>query len=111
MAFKFGEVILVMFPFTNQSLAKQRPAVIVSKEAYNRIRPDVVVMAITGQFPPVPKTGDAWLSDWQAACLLKPSVVKPVFATLEQGLIIRALGALGAADAVVVKAAIASVLG
>jgi mRNA interferase MazF len=38
--------------------------------------------------------GDPWISHWHAAGLLKPSVVKPVFATLEQLLVLRRLGAL-----------------
>ena len=43
-------------------------------------------MAITSQLRPNPGLGDAWIDHWQAAGLLKPSVVKPVFATLERRL-------------------------
>jgi hypothetical protein len=50
MPFEFGDV--VPFPFTNQANSKKRPAVVVSKLAYNRIKPDVVLMAITSQMPP-----------------------------------------------------------
>jgi mRNA interferase MazF len=42
---------------------------------------------------------------------LKPSVVKPVFATLELPLIIRRLGVLALADQDAVRAAITDVLG
>ncbi len=49
MPFEFGDVVLIRFPFTNQSASKQRPAVIVSSRAYNTAKPDVVVMAITSQ--------------------------------------------------------------
>jgi len=34
-AYSFGDVILVPFPFTDQSQAKQRPAVVVSSARYN----------------------------------------------------------------------------
>jgi len=37
----FGDVVLVAFPFTNQSGTKQRPAVVVSSNAYQRQRPDL----------------------------------------------------------------------
>jgi mRNA interferase MazF len=49
MPFEFGEVILVPFPFTDQTASKKRPAVIVSNIAYSNVRPDVVLMAITSQ--------------------------------------------------------------
>ncbi|HEY6644283.1 hypothetical protein [Povalibacter sp.] len=35
MAFQFGDVVLVPFPFTDQSASKQRPGVIVSSAAYH----------------------------------------------------------------------------
>jgi mRNA interferase MazF len=111
MPFEFGDVVLVPFPFTSQSASKKRPAVIVSSLAYNHVMPDVVMMAITSQFRPSPVIGEVWLRDWQAAGLLKPSAVKPVFATLEQTLIIRQLGRHTAADQAAIKAAIAQVLG
>ncbi|MGK7919931.1 MAG: type II toxin-antitoxin system PemK/MazF family toxin [Trichodesmium sp.] len=33
--YKFGDVILVPFPFTNQTTSKKRPAVVVSSDIYN----------------------------------------------------------------------------
>jgi mRNA interferase MazF len=98
MLFEFGDVVLVPFPFSNQMTSKQRPAVIVSKGAYARHRPDVVVMAITSQLRALQGFADTLLTDWQTANLLKPSVVKPVWATLEQRLVIKQLGQLSAAD-------------
>ena len=34
--YNFGDIVLVPFPFTDQSTVKKRPAVIVSSDAYNR---------------------------------------------------------------------------
>jgi mRNA interferase MazF len=82
MPFEFGDVVLVPFPFTSQAASKKRPAAVVSNRAYNIARPDVVVMAITSQRRPSPAPGEIWVGEWQAAGLLKPSAVKPVFATL-----------------------------
>jgi len=45
--YEFGEIVLVPFPFTDQSGGKRRPAVIVSSAAYNRERIDLVIMAVT----------------------------------------------------------------
>lgn len=111
MPFEFGDVVLVPFPFTSQASSKQRPAIIVSNGAYNQARPDIVVMAITSQFRPSPTLGEVWLSQWQAAGLLKPSAIKPVFATLERTLIIRQLGTLAVADQIAVRNAIKQTLG
>ena len=83
MPFDFGAVVLMPFPFTDQSAVKKRPAVIVSGKAYNDAKPDVVVMAITSRFRPTPDLGEVWLDEWEQAGLLKPSVVKPIFATIE----------------------------
>lgn len=72
----FGTIILVPFPFTDQSAAKQRPAVVVSSSAYHRAR------------------------------LLRPSAIKPVLATLEQSLVIKPLGTLTPRDQAALKALI-----
>jgi mRNA interferase MazF len=111
MPFEFGDVVLVPFPFTSQRASKKRPAVVVSNRAYSTARPDLIVMAITSQLRPNPGLGDAWIGHWQAAGLLKPSVVKPVFATLEQGLVLRRLGALDAADQAALRKAISEIIG
>ena len=81
MPYEFGDVVLVRFPFTNQAAFKQRPAVVISNRAYNVGRPDAVIMAITSQMHSPLSLGDVPIADWQAANLLKPSAIKPVFAT------------------------------
>ncbi|HRP77387.1 MAG TPA: type II toxin-antitoxin system PemK/MazF family toxin, partial [Rhodocyclaceae bacterium] len=89
MAHSFGEVVLVPFPFTDQSGAKKRPAVIVSSSGYHAGRRDLVIMAITGQVRQPLGFAEALVADWQAAGLIKQSVLKPVFTTIEQGLVLR----------------------
>ncbi len=67
MAFEFGDIVLVAFPFTNQVTTKRRPAVIVSNAAYNLARLDVVVMAVTSQLRPAPTPGEVWISHHRTA--------------------------------------------
>jgi mRNA interferase MazF len=110
MPFEFGDVVLVPFPFTDQTASKKRPAVIVSNRAYNTARLDIIVMAITSQRRPNPRQGDVGITHWQAAGLLRPSVVKPVFATLEQRLVLRQLGTLAAEDQAALRKAIAEII-
>jgi mRNA interferase MazF len=97
-AYRFGDVVLVPFPFTDQTAAKQRPAVVVSSETYHRSTRDVMVMAITSQVHATVRFGEALLNDWESANLLKPSCVKPLIATIEQRLVRKSLGRLSDAD-------------
>lgn len=107
----FGDVVLIPFPFTDQSGIKKRPAVIVSSSGYNTDRRDVVIMAITSQIRQQPGFGEALVLDWQAAGLIKPSVLQPVFATIEQSLIVRTMGVLSHADQRAVRDILARVIG
>jgi mRNA interferase MazF len=55
--------------------------------------------------------GEVWIGHWQAAGLIKPSAIKPVFATLEQRLVIRRLGRLQAADQAAPRKAMSETIG
>lgn len=96
--YDFGDVVLVDFPFTNLQTTKKRPAVIISRQHYQQTRPDVILMAVTSQIRQPLITGEALLQDWRAAGLVKPSVLKPLVATLEQSRIVKVLGKLSVAD-------------
>lgn len=111
MAYAFGTVLLVPFPFTNQQGVKPRPAVVVSHTDYNEARPDVILMPITSQVRLPLAFGETLLADWQAAGLLKPSVVKPVLFTLEKALIRKTLGQLSGPDQDRLGDALACILG
>jgi mRNA interferase MazF len=114
LALNVGDVLLVPFPFTDQQGVKQRPAVVVSSSTYNARRPDVVIMAITSvrRNPNAALAfGEASLTDWQAAGLIKPSVLKPVFTTVEQRLIIKQLGTLSISDANTLREVLRLVVG
>ena len=111
MAHSFGDVVLVPFPFTDQSGGKKRPAVIVSSSDYNANRRDLVIMAITSQVRSPLGFGEALVTDWQGAGLIKPSVLKPVFTTIAQGLVIRTMGKLSTADLRALREVVAQVIG
>ena len=74
-------------------------------------RQDVVIMAMTSQLRPQRDFGEVRIEDWPSAKLLKPPAIKPVFATVEQNLILRTLGALQPKDQSAVRAVLALVLG
>lgn len=109
--FSFGDVVLVPFPFTDQSGTKKRPAVVISGGGCNACRRDIVIMAITSQVRTPLGFGEALLADWQGAGLVKESVFKPVFATVEQGCISRILGRLSVADKKTLRDVVSEVIG
>jgi mRNA interferase MazF len=109
--YSFGEVILVPFPFTDQTATKKRPAVVISSAGYNNARPDVILMAVTGHLSSYPRIGEVVVGDWKAAGLLKASTFKPILTTIEKSLIIRALGRLGPQDLIALTGVLKTILG
>ena len=93
-----GDVILVPFPFSDQTVTKKRPAVIVSSDKYNVISQDIVIMAITGQMRGRLGVGEFLIEDWQPAGLLKRSAVKSAISTIEQRLVLKLLGRFSSED-------------
>lgn len=73
-SFDFGDVVLVPFPFTDQSATKKRPAVV-------------------------------------AARLLKPSVIKPLLATVERSIVLHRLGKLHPDDVASLRRVLTEILG
>ena len=96
--YNFGDIILVPFPFTDQTSSKKRPAVVISSDIYNNDRPDIILMAVTSQMRRLGNTGEAEVKDWQEAGLLKPSLIKPILTTIEKNLVVKKLGNLSEKD-------------
>ncbi len=109
--YSFGDVVLVPFPFTDQSAAKKRPAVVISSGAYHRAGSDLVIMAITSQVRTMRIAGEFQIRQWRNAGLLKPSAVKPVITTIERGLVLKRLGRLKTEDQQALRSAIVTIVG
>jgi mRNA interferase MazF len=99
-----GDVVLVRFPFTDLSSAKQRPAVVVSPSAFTAGNGDDVVVAVTSKEQPDAALA---LAAWKSAGLVKPTWFKPLIATLASSIVVKRLGTLAPAD----RARLAAVLG
>jgi len=110
-SYEFGDIVLVPFPFTDQSSFKKRPAVVVSSPAYNRDRPDIIILAVTSQMAAPPQIGSFLIKDWQAAGLLMPSVAKPIVTTLQKSLVTQKLGRLVIPDLESLKKALQEIFG
>lgn len=94
----FGEVYICEFPFTSGAQGKSRPALVLFD-----LKEDAVICRITS----VQRSGpfDVALVGWQAAGLLKPSIVRlDCLVTAERTIFARRLGELTPEDAARVRA-------
>ena len=96
--YNFGDVLLVPFPFTNQTATKKRPTIVISSDSYNQSKLDILLIAVTSQVKTPLQFGEALITEWSKAGLLKPSVIKPIITTLEKKLVIKKLGKLETTD-------------
>ena len=110
-SYSFGDILLVPFPFTDQTSIKKRPTVVISSERYNRQKSDIIIMAITSQFNVELNFGEMAIADYEKVVLLKPSVIKPVITTIEKSLVIRKLGQLKDSDSQYLQYLIKLILG
>jgi mRNA interferase MazF len=111
MTYRFGDVLLVPFPFTNQSTIKKRPAVVVSSDRYNQQHIDLILMAVTSQTGSATYPDNIIIDSWQQAGLLKSSVIKPIVMTVESNLILKKLGMLTISDQQALRKLISHILG
>lgn len=108
---EFGDVVLVPFPFTDQTGSKRRPAAVVSSEAYHRAGRDVVLVAVTSRGGAARRAIDVEVAGWREAGLIKPSAIKPVVFTIERSLLIRRLGRLLSPDRRRLRSLLRKILG
>ncbi|HEY5273674.1 MAG TPA: type II toxin-antitoxin system PemK/MazF family toxin [Acidimicrobiales bacterium] len=107
-----GQIVLAPFLYSDLVGMKRRPACVVSSTAYNS-GPDVILAMVTSRMTRLqaPTPGDAVLTDWQAAGLSTPSVIRAGrLLVLEQRLIQFGLGRLTASDLALVDRGLLSVL-
>jgi mRNA interferase MazF len=92
--FKRGAVVLLPFPFSDQSAAKIRPAVVVSPQFPSE---DLLVVAITSVGGAL-RPGEFALQFWREAGLIHPSFGKRAVSTVTASLVRKQLGELREAD-------------
>ena len=93
-----ADVVLVPFPFTDQSGTEFRPALVVSSDTYNQVTNDYILAMITGNVAAPSKPGDHMVRDWARAGLLQASRIRAKLATLHHSEIRRSLGTMPAPD-------------
>ena len=98
MAFQHGDVVLVPFPFTDLTAAKTWPAVVVSSDLYQQVRPDLLLAYVSSQVSQAHPILDYLLQDWAVAGLPRPSFFRPKVAAIEPILVAHQVGRLSARD-------------
>ena len=96
-AFPPFTLVRVPFPFTERQVIKRRPALVLSKPAFQEQSGHLLLAMVTSA------RNSQWPTDWQikdlqAAGLPQPCVVRFKLFTLDQSLLIGSLGALSEAD-------------
>ena len=102
-----GAVVLLPFPFSDQSAAKLRPAVIAHPPYASD---DLIVVAVSSERGTL-RPGESGLAFWREAGLLHPSFLKRAVATISKDLVRRQLGVLHAADVAALERALRNWLG
>ena len=103
MTYKMYDVVVVPFPFTNQSTDKKRPALVLSdNDSFNEASDNCVLAMITSAKNPGWPL-DTIIGSSKKAGLPAPSKVRLKLFTLDHRLIIKKIGGLAAKDQTGVK--------
>jgi mRNA interferase MazF len=93
-SFKRGEIVLLPFPFSDQSTVKVRPAIVAHGPYPSDDLLVVAVSSISGTLRP----GEFAIRFWREAGLLHPSFVKRAITSISNSLVRKTLGHLHADD-------------
>lgn len=97
-----GAVVLLPFPFSDQSASKVRPAVVVHAPYPSD---DLIVVAVSSERGTL-RPGECSVERWREAGLLHPSFLKRAVASVAKDLVRRQLGILQAQDLVALERAL-----
>jgi mRNA interferase MazF len=110
-SFERFSVVVVPFPFADRASVRRRPAVVVSnKETLGDLAGHSVMAMVTSSANP-PWPLDVEITDLQSAGLPKPSVTRMKLFTLDDRLVLRVAGRLGAVDAARLQQSLDKALG
>jgi mRNA interferase MazF len=101
-SYKRGAVVLLPFPFSDQSAVKLRPAVVASPTFPSQDLIVVALSSVAGSLRP----GEFQVQFWREAGLLHPSFVKRAVASVSGSLVRRSLGNLRSSDLASLDAAL-----
>jgi mRNA interferase MazF len=92
------DVAIVPFPFTDSSITKRRPALIISESSVFNTQMQMSVLAMITTATHQPWALDVNISDLSSAGLNNPSIVRMKLFTLDNARIMRQIGRLAQVD-------------
>ncbi len=95
--YKQADVVVVPFPFADRKAQKRRPALVVSKPAFQDSHGHIILAMVTSA-ENSPWPSDITITDLESSGLSAPSVVRLKLFTLDERLILAKLGSLGPHD-------------
>ena len=88
-----GDLILIPIPYTDLTMAKQRPAIVISNDAYHARTQDLVIVSVTSQMTAAPYSFVIEQKDMDTGTLLRTSRVRvDKIYTLSQTVVVRVFG-------------------
>lgn len=90
------DVVVVPFPFTERPGNKRRPALVLSRRAFNRHGFSILAMITSAAHDPWP--GDVAIEQLRSAGLGVPCIVRLKLFTLDNRLIVKTTGRLASQD-------------
>ena len=96
-SYKPADIVLVRFPFTDRSVKKKRPAMVVSGTSLRKYHDDLTFLPITSQDQRDPQM---FIEEWKQSGLMKPSWFARKIATIHAGYVSHKIGELSISDMV-----------
>jgi mRNA interferase MazF len=102
-----NEVILVNYPFSDLSVSKVRPAIVVSAKHTSK---DIFIVPLTSKIETL-LSGEFILTEWEEAGLNVSTAVKRGIYTIKGSLILKSIGKISESDATNLQNALKKWLG
>jgi mRNA interferase MazF len=104
-SYKFGDVVLVDFPFSNRNAEKRRPGLVLAQDSHG----DLLVIRISSKTAELPT--DVTLTNWHAAGLNIPSTTRLLkMTTMHESTVLKTLGKVTKTDREAILKALESFL-
>lgn len=109
-SYKRGDVVVVPFSFIDSSIAKRRPALVVSGSEYNG-KSGALICAMLTSATQVPWPGDVKLRKWSQAGLKRECSFRLKLFTIEQNLVREVVGVASDSDMLLIDKQLTKHLG
>lgn len=96
--YNFGDVVVAKIRFSDRSIEKPRPAVVVSNATFHARKPDIIVASITSNVNCAVELGEFLIADLSAVRLKVPSRVKAFISTIDPDIIKYKIGQFSETD-------------